>query len=152
MSQPKKSSNPKDAIGDKKAPVHLCSPIATLHWSLAQFAGLTKYGAWNWRAEGVRASVYIAALQRHTLGYLSGEELDPVDGTHHLGNAMACAAILLEARECGLLVDDRPPIVGHRSTVKFVEDQMAVLRDMYSGMTPRHWNIGDTAEIAEKNK
>lgn len=142
-----KDTNPKDAIGDKKAPLHLCSPIAMLHWALAQFAGLLKYGAWNWRPSGVRASVYIAAIKRHTDAYNSGERLDPVDGSHHLGNVMACCAILLEAEAAGNLVDDRPPMVSHRSTLEFVEKQMEELRVKYADRSPRHYTIADNLPL-----
>lgn len=142
-----KETNPKDAIGDKKAPLHLCSPIAMLHWALAQFAGLLKYGAWNWRPSGVRASVYIAAIKRHTDAYNSGERLDPVDGSHHLGNVMACCAILLEAEAAGNLVDDRPPMVSHRSTLEFVEKQMEELRTKYADRSPRHYTIADNLPL-----
>ena len=150
-----KQSNPKDAIGDTKAPLHLCSPIAMRHWALAQFAGLVKYGAWNWRTAGARTSVYVAAIKRHTDAYNSGEKYDPVDGTHHLGNIMACCAILLEAEATGLLVDDRPPVVSHRETLQFVESQMAVLREQYKDRMPRHWTIADPvppATLTEANK
>jgi DNA-directed RNA polymerase subunit RPC12/RpoP len=140
---PVKDTNPKDAIGDKKAPLHLLSPIAMLHWSLAQFAGLLKYGAWNWRPSGVRASVYIAAIKRHTDAYLSGEYIDPVDGSHHLGNVMACCAILLEAEAAGNLTDDRPPVLGHRTALTYVEKQMEVLRAQYADRAPRHYTIAD---------
>lgn len=139
-----KDSNPKDAIGDRKVPLALLSPIASAHWSLAQFAGMTKYGAWNWRVAGVRASVYLSAMKRHMDAYISGEELDPIDGTHHLGNIMACAAILLDAQAAGLLTDDRPPSVGLRDTYKFVEDVMARLREQYADKAPRHYTIADT--------
>jgi hypothetical protein len=141
--QQTKDTNPKDAVGDKKAPLHLCSPIAMLHWALAQFAGLLKYGAWNWRPSGVRASVYIAAMKRHIDAYSSGEQFDPVDGSHHLGNVMACCAILLEAEAAGNLTDDRPPVLGHRSTLEFVEKQMEVLRAQYADRAPRHYTIAD---------
>lgn len=142
-----KETNPKDAIGDTKAPLHLCSPIAEAHWALAQFAGLTKYGAWNWRAAGVRSSIYIAAIKRHVAAYISGEEFDPVDGTHHLGNIMACCAILLEARECNKLTDDRPPMVTHRRALEYVEGQMARLKVHYADKAPRHYTIADTDEL-----
>lgn len=142
-----KDTNPKDAIADKKAPLHLLSPIAMLHWSLAQFAGLLKYGAWNWRPSGVRASVYIAAMKRHIDAYNSGEQFDPVDGSHHLGNVMACCAILLEAEAAGNLTDDRPPVVSHRSTLEFVEKQMEVLRAQYADRAPRHYAIADNLPL-----
>lgn len=140
-------TNPKDAIGDKKLALHLLSPIAEAHWVVGQYAGMLKYGAWNWRAAGVRASIYISALRRHLAGYQSGEEFDPVDGSHHLGNIMACAAILLEAREIGKLVDDRPPCFSHRSAYAWAEDRMSQLKVQYADKSPRHYNIGDTAEL-----
>jgi hypothetical protein len=138
-----KDTNPKDAIGDKKVPLTLLSPIASAHWALAQYAGQSKYGSWNWRAAGVRSSVYISAIKRHIDAYNSGEQHDPVDGTHHLGNIMACAAILLEAETIGNLTDDRPPRVDMRPTYEFVERQMGVLREKYGHMEPKHWTIAD---------
>lgn len=142
-----KDTNPKDAIGDKKVPLWLCSPIAKAHWALAQFSGLIKYGAWNWRKAGVRKSIYLSAMQRHMDAYLSGEEHDPVDGTKHLGNIMACAAILLDAEAAGKIVDDRPPSVGVRPTYAEVEATMAKLRERQLNVVPpRHYTIEDTEQ------
>lgn len=145
---PVKDTNPKAAVGDTKVPLALCSPIAEAHWALAQFAGMNKYGAWNWRAAGVRVSTYVSAMRRHIAAYVSGEEFDPVDGTHHLGNIMACAAILLEAREAGMLTDDRPPSIEIRNVYREVEEQMAVLRKQYADRNPRHYTIADTVASA----
>lgn len=139
-----KASNPKDAIGDRKVPLWLCSAIAKAHWALAQFAGMLKYGAWNWRAAGVRSSVYISAMKRHIDRYESGEELDPIDKTHHLGNIMACAAILLDAKAAGKLIDDRPPSVPVDETYKYVQETMAELRVQYADHAPKHYTIADT--------
>jgi len=71
MTHPTKESNPKEAIGSTKVPLNLCSPIASAHWALAQYAGMAKYQAWNWRAAGVRASTYIGAIKRHADAYNS---------------------------------------------------------------------------------
>jgi hypothetical protein len=143
MNEPTKDTNPKDAVAGNKIPLVLLSPIAKAEWSLAQYAGMIKYGAWNWRVSGVRASVYLSAMSRHMDAYLSGEEKDPTDGTHHLGNIMACAAILLDAREAGKLTDDRPPMVGLRSAYGDLETLMSRLRDQYKDKTPRHCTIAD---------
>jgi hypothetical protein len=105
---------------------------------------MCKYQAWNWRIAGVRSSTYISAMKRHLDAYVSGEEYDPVDGTHHLGNIMACAAILLDAQAADKLNDDRPPSVGLRGTYKFVEDQMAVLREQYKHIEQKPFTIKDT--------
>lgn len=141
-----KDTNPKTAIGDTKVPLALCSPIASAHWSLAQYAGMCKYQAWNWRIAGVRSSTYISAMKRHLDAYISGEEFDPVDGTHHLGNIMACAAILLDAQAAGKLNDDRPPSVDCRATYGFVEKQMTVIREMYAHIEQRPYTIKDTEQ------
>jgi hypothetical protein len=139
--QSSKDTNPKDAAGDKRVPLALQSPIASAHWALAQYAGMLKYQAWNWRVAGVRSSVYLSAMKRHIDAYISGEEFDPVDGTHHLGNVMACAAIILDAEAAGKLTDDRPPIVGIRETYKFLEVKMAELRERYKHIEQHPYTI-----------
>ncbi len=140
-----KASNPKEAMGDKKVPLWLCSTIAMAHWAAAQVAGYVKYGAWNWRAAGVRCSTYLSAMARHLGRYTNGERLDPVDGTHHLGNIMACCAILLEAEAIGKLTDDRPP-KADAALAKAMEEVEAIcarLKVQYADKAPKHWTIED---------
>lgn len=139
-----KLSNPKDAAGDQRVPLWLLSSVAKIHWCMAQFGGMLKYGAWNWRKAGVRYSTYLSAMERHIEGIKAGEDFDPIDGTHHLGNIMACAAILLDARAADMLTDDRPPKVDHRPTVKWAELQMKALRQQYSDRNPQHYTIEDS--------
>lgn len=140
-----KLSNPKDAIGDTKVPLWLLSPIAKAQWAVAQFVGLVKYGAWNWRVAGVRSSTYLSAMNRHFDAYISGEELDPRDGTPHLGHIMACAAILIDAKAAGKLTDDRPPSVSLRQSYAEVEAQMVKVKTLYADRpAPRHYTIADT--------
>lgn len=139
-----KDTNPKDAIASSKVPLWLLSPIAKAAWALAMHSGSVKYGSWNWRAAGVRASVYLSAAQRHLDAYLSGEEHDPVDGTHHLGNVMACCAILLDAKAAGKLSDDRPPSVSLRPTYAECEPLVVKLAKQYEDKKPRHYTIADT--------
>jgi hypothetical protein len=138
-----KATNPKDVAGGSRVPMWLLSPIAKAHWAAAQFAGLVKYGAWNWRRAGARKSVYLSAIQRHVDGLLAGEEFDPVDGTRHEGNIMACCAILLETRAAGNLLDDTPPILDHRPALAEVEQLMAKLREQYKDMSPHHHAAND---------
>lgn len=139
-----KDTNPKDSIGDKKVPLWLLSPIAKAQWAVCQFVGMVKYGAWNWRAAGIRSSVYLSAMQRHMDAYMSGEEVDPVDGTPHLGHIMACAAIIIDAKAAGKLNDDRPPSVGLREAYAEAEAQMVKARENYGHMKPKHYTIEDT--------
>lgn len=106
------SVNPKDAVGQKKAPLHLL-PVAALAAEAAAFRdGVHKYGAANWRVSGVQASIYIAAALRHiSLWYDGGEDVASDSKVKHLGHARACLGIVLDAEACGTLTDDRPPAV-----------------------------------------
>lgn len=144
-----KDTNPKDLIASNKVPLWLCSPIAAAKWAVAQLAGLLKYGAWNWRIAGVRSSVYLSAARRHLDAYLSGEEVDPRDGTDHRANVMACMAILIDAEAAGKLTDDRPPSVGVRKVYAEQEALMAKLRAQYEDRDPKHYTIADTEESTE---
>jgi hypothetical protein len=141
-----KATNPKDYAATTRVPLWLLSPFAKAHWALAQFAGLIKYGAWNWRFAGVRTSVYLSAMERHIDRFKSGEETDPIDGTRHLANIMACAAILLDAQAVGKLVDDRPPSVSVAGDYAQCEALAAKLFEKYADKTPRHFTIADTDE------
>jgi hypothetical protein len=144
-----KDTNPKDVAATTRIPLWLLSPLAKAHWALAQFSGMVKYGSWNWRVAGVRSSVYLSALHRHLDAYASGEEVDPIDGTHHLGNIMACAAILLDAKAAGKLTDDRPPRVGIRSTYRALESLAARLLAQYADRHPHHFTVDDGATQSE---
>lgn len=104
-----KMSNPKDLIGVTKLPLHLIPDTALAQLALALHEGSTKYGPYNWRSIGVATTVYVAAARRHLAAWFNGEETDPDSGTHHLGHAMACLAIILDSQAIGNLKDDRPP-------------------------------------------
>jgi Domain of unknown function (DUF5664) len=138
-----KNGNPKDAVGSTRVPMWLLSTTAKIAWATAQFAGMLKYGAWNWRADGIRLSVYLSAIERHVEGIKNGEDFDPVDGTRHEGNIMACAAIILDAKTAGNLVDDRPPRLDHRPALAEAEETMRALVARYAKENPKHWTIKD---------
>lgn len=102
------SSNPKDAIGRTKTPLHLIPGPALLEMAKVMGLGAQKYGAYNWRDASVASTVYISAAQRHLLAFLDGEDRDHESGASHLAHAAACCAILLDAYASGNLVEDRP--------------------------------------------
>lgn len=142
-----KETNPKDAIATNKLPLHLVSPIVKAYQAIAHFLGNVKYGAWNFRAAGARASVYRSAVDRHLDAWWEGEEIDPTDGTPHLANALCCINILIEAKESGRLVDDRPPSrpeVLARIRAEF-EALMPLIRARYADKNPRHYTIDDSS-------
>lgn len=140
----KDTANPKDAAGRAKVPLWLLSPIAKAAWAGAAFIGRVKYGAWNYRGTKVYVSVYISAAMRHLDAYLSGETYDPEDGTHHLGNVMACCAILLDCAASGNLIDDRPPSVSLRLTYDEMQALVQPTEAKYADKIVKHWTIDDT--------
>lgn len=69
--------------------------------------GADKYGIRNWRKDPIRASTYIAAIQRHLDAWAAGEDLDPDSGLPHLSHVRACCAVALDAKMHDTLTDDR---------------------------------------------
>jgi hypothetical protein len=140
-----RADNPKDAIGDTKLPLHFVSPLVKAYIAISHFLGNVKYGAWNYRAGGARASIYYAAANRHLDAWWEGQEDDATDGTPHLANALACINILIEAKHSARLVDDRPPS-RHEELAKVrarFEALMPKIREQHRDKDPRHWTIED---------
>ena len=106
---PREGTNPKDLIGLAKPPLHLVPPAGLILTSLAMGDGAKKYGAFNWRDNDVRATVYVAAALRHLMSWSDGEDLAVDSNRHHLAHAAACLFIIMDAEATGNLVDDRPP-------------------------------------------
>lgn len=104
------TTNPKDALGIKKVALDLVPPASEIYQALAMQNGAVKYGAYNWREKEVKASIYLAAAKRHLNAWQDGEECAEDSGVPHLGHALACIGIVVDALETGNLVDDRPGI------------------------------------------
>lgn len=125
-----KDTNPKDALGARKASAQYTSGPARYEWGLAQLDGACKYRGWNWRDAGVKASIYIEAIDRHLTQYKEGEDRDPKSAksmVHHLGAIMACASIMLDAHHCGKLIDDRGPALPEGWLDQFTDRACAIL-------------------------
>lgn len=102
--------NPKDLVGVTKVPtLSLIPSTALVQLGRAMENGGKKYGPFNWRAHPVKSSIYVDAAMRHLMAWQDGEEDAEDSGVHHLGHAMACFAILLDAQEAGNLIDERVP-------------------------------------------
>lgn len=101
-------SNPKDLIGAKKVQLNLIPPASMIYQALGMTDGKEKYGPFNWRDNEVIASIYIAALFRHVLCWFDGEENAPDSKKPHLAHAISCLGIIIDAKETGNLIDDRP--------------------------------------------
>lgn len=111
-------TNPKDAIGSHKVSLSLWPAVATAQGALALMDGARKYGRANYRVAKVRASIYVDAAMRHLACWNEGEEIALDSGVTHLGHALACLAILVDAQSCETLVDDRPYPGGFLGTTE----------------------------------
>lgn len=100
--------NPKDLLGNSKVSISKFPPIGTIYGAMAMMDGAQKYGPYNWRDKAVIASIYVDAAYRHIMDWWEGQEKADDSKVHHLGHAIACCAILLDAQVTGNLVDDRP--------------------------------------------
>lgn len=134
-----KDTNPKDAIGSTKLPLDLVPDSLSVYAALAFTEGATKYGAYNWRVAGVRASIYKAALERHLKKWWNGEWADKKTKVPHLASVIACAAIILDADLAGKLTDDRPPAVDLSSLIDSLEANVRHLKDLHRDMNPKHY-------------
>jgi hypothetical protein len=105
---PLPDDNPKTKYGHLKAPLHLVPASAVIEEAWVMQLGARKYGAFNWRAKTVSATIYQAAALRHLLAWFEGEDVDAESGRSHLAHVRACMAILIDAERCGRLNDDRP--------------------------------------------
>ena len=127
-----KPSNPKDALGILKVPASTLSAPVSSEVGIAMLEGALKYGRHNYRAIGVRASVYYdAVVARHMALWWEGEDEDPdtcelsetdtgfyngegkpvVPGTglSHITKAIAGLYVIRDAMIQGKFIDDRPP-------------------------------------------
>jgi hypothetical protein len=136
-----KASNPKDIVGVRKAPMSTVSGAVLAELGVAMLEGASKYGRHNYRAVGVRASVYYDATMRHMIGWWEGQDIDPNSGMSHVIKAIASLVVLRDAMIQGKLTDDRAP----RSNA-FYDDlniKAAAIIDKYADKNPKHYTIED---------
>ncbi len=139
-----KPTNPKDAIGSSKLPVHLWPTTATVLGALALLDGALKYGRSNWRAAGVRYSIYFDAAIRHLFAAMEGEDRDPDSGLPHEAHVLACMAIVVDARATGKLIDDRNfNGSAYRDFLTEATVKVEALKETHAGRDPKHYTIAD---------
>lgn len=137
-----KPSNPKDALGINKAPMS-CVPTTVLHeMGIGMLEGALKYGRHNYRAVGVRASVYYDAAMRHLNAWWEGQDIDPESGLSHITKLLTSIAVLRDSMIRGNLEDDRPPSTPD-GWLEDLNARAAALREKYADRSPKHYTIGD---------
>jgi hypothetical protein len=139
-----KPSNPKDLLGSDKLPLHLWPTTATVHGCLGLLDGGCKYGRSNFRAIGVRSSIYYDAARRHLDAWFEGEDVAPDSGVHHLGHALASIAIILDAEAAGKLNDDRMVAGGYAELVRRLTPLVKEIKTRHAGKDPKHYTIEDS--------
>ena len=137
-----KPTNPKDAIGIRKAPLSTLPMGVVAEMGAAMLEGAAKYGRHNYRGVGVRASVYFDATMRHLISWWEGEDTDPDSGLSHVTKALVSLAVLRDAMMQSKCEDDRPP----RSAPFYPElnDRCSAVLDKHADKNPKHWTIKDT--------
>lgn len=111
-----KKPSPKTLDSSHKIPVNLCPSSAVIAIALVIAQGHKKPGRtiYNWRSQPISFMEYMAAVQRHQMKSIDGEDFDkelsdlagvPV---RHDWAAMSGMAIIEDARQAGTLIDDRP--------------------------------------------
>jgi len=142
-----KPSNPKDAFGSRKAPLDLVPDTVEAMAVEAFLEGALKYGRYNWRICGVRASIYYSALKRHLKKWWNGQDHDPKTRVQHLVSALGCIGIMLDAELYGKLVDDRPPCPDPDAMAEMIdalETRVAHLKELFKDEKAYQFTIADT--------
>jgi len=131
-----KESNPKEAFGEQKMPLGLAPDTAITELNLAFLEGALKYGQYNWRIAGVKASTYNRAMERHRKKWWNGQDRDPTTRVRELASVMACCAILIDAEFCGKLTDDRPPRADMERVLREAAAVAAHLKQLFKDHNP----------------
>lgn len=124
-----KESNPKDAIGCSKVAFSTVSAPVLAEVAVGMLEGAIKYGRHNYRAIGVRSSIYYDATLRHLTAWWEGEDVDPDSGLSHITKAITSLVVLRDAMLRDKMVDDRPP--GTLDFIKVLNQKTKELLDKY---------------------
>lgn len=130
-----KDTNPKSAAGVKKVPMSVIPTPVLSEVAVALFEGDAKYGRYNYRVSGARASVYYDALLRHIFAWWEGEDIDPASGIHHVTKAISGLIVLRDCIMRGVFNDDRPPF--SESNAVELEATMADIVERYKHLNPK---------------
>lgn len=133
-----KDSNPKDDAATTRLDLSLFPATARAYGALAFTEGHGKYGGFNYREVGVRASIYYAAANRHLDKWFNGQTSDPKTGVPHLASALACTAVLIDAVELAKLNDDRPPRCNMDNILEWAEQRVIRLQELFPDGPPRY--------------
>lgn len=124
----RESDNPKNLLARDRVKLAYIPPVATAHMAHALMDGGSKYNPFNWREKSIALMEYISAAKRHLDDFQDGENCAEDSLCHHLGHAMACCAIMLDAIERKNEIDDRPPPGNVSKVFKQIEAKFAEVK------------------------
>lgn len=143
-----KDTNPKDAIGIKKATLSVFPLQVLMEASLGMLEGACKYGRHNYRDAGIRGSVYFDAVCRHIFDWWEGTDIDPDSNIHHISKAISCLAVLRDAIMRGNFNDDRPPRTKE-GWIQELNQRAAEILAKYPNPLPAHTQRNSTIKANE---
>ena len=126
-----KETNPKDAVGSRKASMRYVPVNVMLEQGLCLQEGGLKYGAHNYRDAGVRASVYYDALWRHMGAWWEGEDIDRDSALSHVAKGISTLIVLRDAMMNDMWEDDRPIKCKNQNWVQDANDHASMLIDKF---------------------
>jgi len=136
-----KDSNPKDAIGVAKWRQFMVVPRQVL-WEVGvgMLEGALKYGRHNYRASGVRASVYCDAALGHIEQFIEGEDVDKDSDLSHVTKAICSLIVLRDAMMNDFWVDDRPPKIKDMDALRDrLQREVTRNFERYADKDPKHY-------------
>jgi hypothetical protein len=136
-----KPTNPKDAIGIRKAPLSVVPMGVVAELGVAMLEGASKYGRHNYRGVGVRASVYFDATMRHLIDWWEGADLDPDSGMSHITKAIASLTVLRDSQMQDKCEDDRPP--RSKPFYPALNTAAGQMLDRHADKRPKHYTEAD---------
>ena len=140
----RKPSNPKDSVGIEKVPASVIPRNVLAEVGLGLAEGARKYGRHNWRAVGVRYSVYFDAANRHLDAFWEGEDIDPDSGLSHVTKAITGLIVLRDAMMQDMATDDRPPRA--KPYMKSLNDGMKEIINKYPEAKEAHVHTTSTED------
>ena len=133
-----KPSNPKDAVGSKKVSMSVLPANVLMEVALGLQEGALKYGRHNYRAVGVRASVYYDATLRHLMAFWEGEDIDPDSQLSHVTKAISSLIVLRDSMLRENWTDDRPP-KSSENWIGPLNERASALVQRYAGTEVKHY-------------
>jgi hypothetical protein len=132
-----------------KLPLGLVPDTAIIEENLAFLEGALKYGQYNWRVAGVKASTYNRAMRRHMKKWWNGQDRDPLTSVRELASIRACCGILIDAEVCGMLNDDRPPRADIEKQLEYAANVAAHLKQLFANHNPPQYTERDHGRKTE---